>query len=212
MNESWIESIAKTVQYKLDSLEFLSRVRQQFPSSNPTHSGIVAKLWVTADEMDLPVNNLLLQMNKGLLSHQGEIDITRGASMQPSSSSQIDFGNQFSDDELEQTINQLTPYSGDRLVYECTWSLTWGTVEDEHAIAFRLIAEASSGELRALVNGFNFPENYEITYPLFENELEEALARAYVEEVTANETKTFIQQILDLEQEEAFESNQESDV
>ena len=83
-----------------------------------------------------------------------------------------------------------------------------GTNDDEYAIAFRLIANANTGELRALVNGFNFPENYDITFPLIGNELKDGLAKAYVEEATSNETKAMLQKTLVQDQSVMFESDQ----
>jgi hypothetical protein len=205
MSEDWIESIKKAVLYKIDALEFLTRVREQFQYSNPTHAAIVAKLWTVADDMDQIINNYLLEMNNYLLSDEGEIEITRGASMQPNSQSKID-------DSNDMTLGQMNPYGGERLVYECTWSLTWANGNDEHTIACRLIAETSDGELRTLVNGLHFPENYEIAYPLIESELKDALAKAYIEEATVKKTKDIIQKILDLEQQPNLESTQNSNI
>ena len=208
MSDGWIDSIAKAYQYKLDALDFLSRVREQFPSSNPTHAGVVSKLWIAADDMDKPVNIALAELNQGLLSDKGEIEITRGASMQPGSSSQIEFNSEFSDSTNDQFLGQMGSFNPDRLIYECTWSLSWRTNDDEYAIAFRLIANANTGELRALVNGFNFPENYDITFPLIGNELKDGLAKAYVEEATSNETKAMLQKILVQNQSVMYESDQ----
>ena len=133
MSDGWIDSIAKAYQYKLDALDFLSRVREQFPSSNPTHAGIVSKLWIAADDMDKPVNIALAELNQGLLSDKGEIEITRGASMQPGSSSQIEFNSEFSDSTNDQFLGQMGSFNPDRLIYECTWSLSWRTNDDEYA-------------------------------------------------------------------------------
>jgi len=191
MADQWIEGIQKGVQYRREALEFLERAREQFPISSASHAGTVARLWLAADEMDKVCWEALERLNTGLLGGASEIEITRGASMQP-------LGQM--DAEQDPSLPLMDPQGGmgptERLTYECSWSLLWD--DGRHGVALRLLVDPQSGEMRVLAQGRSYPEHRDLEQPLENAQLLEVLAELYVAEATVDEEmeaadRTFIE-------------------
>jgi hypothetical protein len=180
--DEWIEGIQKSVGYRREALEFLGRAREQFPASTPAHAGTVACLWLAADGMDGPCYDALERLNQGMLRGASEVEITRGASMQPVAQMDPLQDPDFPAIGMESALPPM-----ERLIYECAWSLLWD--EGRRGLSVRLTADPQSGELRVLAQGRSYPEHREIDYPLVENRLMEALAELFVAEATAEEER-----------------------
>ena len=182
MADTWIEGIQKTVEYRREALEFLRRAREQFPVSTPAHVATVTTLWLAADDIDVLCYEALERINQGLLGGASEVEITRGASMQPMPET-----DPMTEPSLPGlSIDGMMPPQ-ERLYYECAWSLSWN--EGDHGFGVRLLADSQTGDLRALVQGRSYPENREITIPVEDDSLLEAVAEFYVKEATADETR-----------------------
>ena len=189
MTDQWIEDIQKSVRYRREALEFLGRAREQFPASSPTHAGAVASLWLAADTMDGPCYEAMERLNQGLLQGATEVEITRGASMQPVP--QLD---PIFDSSFPPTGAEASPPPLERLIYECAWSMLWE--DGQLGLAVRLTMDPQTNELRVLAQGKSFPEHRELDYPLDEDRLKDALSALFVAEATAEETGEQMERML----------------
>ena len=157
--------------------------------STPAHAGTVASLWLAADSMDSPCYEALERLNQGMLQGASEVEITRGASMQPVSQMDPLQDPSFPAIGMEAALPPM-----ERLIYECAWTLLWD--EGQRGLSVRLTTDPQSGELRVVAQGRSYPEHRELTYPLDEERLMEALAELYVAEATAEETREELERMM----------------
>lgn len=156
----WLERARRLVAYHQEALDFVRRVGQQLPVG-ATDAGMVARLWLEAEELDNLVCALLDEMNTGLLEGKGELDATRGASLRPSASGE------------------------ESVFYDCVWSLLWG---DGRGISVNLAVNSRSGDYEASVRSVEARKVQRIGFPIAEAELKDTLIDAYVAEVTTTKT------------------------
>ena len=185
--DSWIDRTRRAVERRLEALEFLSRVRDQFPMSSPLHAAAVTRLWSAAEEMDPPVCRLLEELNQGLLQGTGQLDITRGASLRAQT-------------EMERMgipaskgPTPGTPLSQETLVYECTWALLWK--DAQKGIRVALAIDTQTMALDARVSARQWPMSQELSHPIDEEALKEALTEVFVAESTLDQVTAQLQQI-----------------
>lgn len=147
----WTEEVRRLADYHREAAEFLQRVRQRFPQAHPRHVGAVARLWLSADELDPLVCSVLEELNRALLEGKGEVDTTRGASLRP---------------DL---------VGREALHYECAWALTWPT----GALRVRLSVEPEDPSPRLEVAAERAGERERLAYPVDPDRLRRALGRLF---------------------------------
>ena len=159
----WIERARRMAEYHSEALGFIDRASEHF-ATNPEHAQLLMRLWVEADILDGMVLQALDDLNVGLLDGQGELDTTRGVTMQPSA------------------LGVLSDVSADEeIIYECIWSLIWGaglgvsvTLSANDNIVFQVQARGTSS-LR----------EHRVGYPVTIGALQDALVDVYVAEATS---------------------------
>ena len=153
----WIDRARTLVGYHQEALEFIARAAEQLPAASPADALAVGRLWLEADMLDHLVCGLLEEMNTGLIEGRGELDATRGVAPHPHSL----------DDQ--------------GLVYECSWSLLWG---DGQGVSVRLAIDPLSEKFQASAAALKTPVTLDLSFPLTQPDLTDALTRAYVAEAT----------------------------
>jgi len=156
----WIARTEEFLQLTREAREFVERAAQSFPRATPDHDMAVARLWELANALDPQVYARLEEVNQRLLDGQGELDMTRGASVRPLAQGMVD-------DEL--------------LFYECTWTLTWE--EANHQIMVKLSVEPQLESFQLQVGGFSTFRPIDVRLPQDEQQLNDALMKAYVREI-----------------------------
>ncbi|MCS7206547.1 MAG: hypothetical protein NZ951_01220 [Dehalococcoidia bacterium] len=175
---SWIERVRRLVAYQQEALEFLERVRRQFPLATPQHALAVARLWALADEVDPFLCTLLEELNRGLLEGKGQMDTTRGAYTRKAGVPPLP--------GLEDAPG-LSFSARPTMCYECTWSLKW---DDGKAVAVQLTVEPENDLFRGAVIGHQARLARDVPCPLrpgerprFEEGVREALLECFASEV-----------------------------
>ena len=159
----WIERARRMAEYHSEALGFIDRASEHF-ATNPEHAQLLMRLWVEADILDGMVLQALEDMNVGLLDRRGELDTTRGVTLQPSALGVL--GDVSADEEI---------------IYECIWSLIWGaglgvsvTLSANDNIVFHVQARGTAS-LR----------EHRVGYPVTIGALQDALVNVYVAEATS---------------------------
>ena len=157
-HDDWIAQVERLLELTQGASGFVQRAGEQFPDALPYHAVAVARLWQQADALDEQVCSLLDEINRRLLQGQGELSLTRGASVR-------------------------TLVVGEALLfYDCLWTLLWE--EERRGIAVKLSVEPQMESYHARVESLTTDKAEDIRYPLQEEQLKEALAKAYVAEMT----------------------------
>jgi len=149
--EAWTEQVRQLLEYHREAGEFLQRVRQRFPQAHPRHIASVARLWLSADDLDPLVCSTLEDLNRAFLEGRGDLDLTRGASLRP--------------DLMGREV----------LYYECAWTLTW----DGGALRVRLSVEAGEGSPMLEVSAEEARERERLAYPVDPERFRQALGRLF---------------------------------
>jgi hypothetical protein len=158
--QDWIAQIEEFLQSTREAREFVERAAETFPRATPDHDMAVALLWQHAYAMDQQIYGLLEEMSSRLTGGQGVVDLTRGASVRP-----------------------LMPgvVKEELLFYECTWSLTWEGTNPQ--ITVKLSVEPQMESFHLQVGGFNTFRPSDLRFPMDEQQLKDALRKAYVREM-----------------------------
>ena len=158
--QDWITQTQELLELTKEARPFVERAMESFPKALPTDAVPVARLWQHANIVDGQIYPLLEAMNQHLLEGQGELDLTRGASTRPLMAGVVA-------DEL--------------LFYECTWALTWN--RGALGLIVKLSIEPQMESFHAQVGSFTSPKSLDVRFPFQEDQLKEALMKAYVIEV-----------------------------
>ncbi len=152
---SWLDEARKLTEYRKEAVSFLLRASSRFDAS-PEHAKAVSHLWLEADKLDSLIYGLLEEINRGLLSGKGEIDVTRGASVKPH-------------------------HGSDTLFYDCTWSILW---KPNHGIAVNLAVEPASASFEMKVASLKAGEEEIVPFPPESSALKNTLKNAYAAEAS----------------------------
>lgn len=160
-SSDWITKIEDLLELTNEAQEFVQRASETFPRAVATHVVAVARLWQQANSLDEQIYALLNEMNLRLLKGQGQIAMTRGASTRPLMVGVVD---------------------EDLLFYECTWTLSWDG--EIHGVMMQLSLEPQMESYHVQVKSFTPTRPQDIRYPIEGDHLKEALAKAYLTEVS----------------------------
>lgn len=144
--------------YVPEATEFIGKAGEDFRLK--TEDALtVAYLWLEADRMDALNCSFLEDLNVGLLESEGEIEVTRGVSLN--------------------TANSMEQGS----VYDCSWSLLWN---HQLGIKISLITEAHSFRTYEIkVASKKTKKRIRISYPTKDSDIKDAVISAYVLESMA---------------------------
>ena len=159
----WIDHARRMVEYHSEALGFIERASEHF-ATNPEHAQLLLRLWVEADILDGIVLQALDELNVGLLDGRGELDTTRGVTMQPSALGVL--GDMSADEEI---------------TYECIWSLIWGA---GRGVSVTLSAN-DNGVFQVQARGTSSLREHRVGYPVTIGALQDALVNVYVAEATS---------------------------
>ena len=154
---SWILQTQELLSKAYEARDFVERAAENFPTALPTHAIAIARLWQRAESLDGTIGSHLNMMNAELFEGKGEVETTRGASLRA-----IMVGEQL-------------------LMYDCTWTLSWNRNTRGILVKFSIEPEMESLHLR--VENLTVAGGQDIRYPLYEDQLSDALAKAYVLEI-----------------------------
>lgn len=154
---TWILQTQELLSKAYEARDFVERAAENFPTALPTHAIAIARLWQRAELLDDTIAGHLVMMNNELFEGKGEVDATRGASLRA-----IMVGEQL-------------------LMYDCTWTLSWNRNTRGIIVKFSIEPEMESLHLR--VENLTVAGGQDIRYPLYEDQLSDALAKAYVLEI-----------------------------
>ena len=156
-NVSWIDQARKLKSYLQEATEFIGKAGEDFRLS--TEDALtVAYLWLEADRMDVLNCSFLEDLNVGLLESKGDIEVTRGVSL-----------------NTENSIEQVS-------VYDCSWSLLWN---HQLGLKISLITEAHSFRTYEIkVTSKKTRNRIQVSYPPQNSDIKDAIISAYVLEST----------------------------
>ena len=154
----WIGKMELLLGLMEEATEFLQRTQQRFPQAIPSHTFAIACLWDEANSLDQQICSHLDEMNQRLMRGEGELEVTRGASVR----------------------NLMV--GEDLLFYDCMWSLFWE--ERQRGISVRLSVEPQLGSYHTRVEGLTTYITSDIRHPVQEEQLREALTKTYISEMT----------------------------
>lgn len=158
---SWVDRAQKMVTHRVEALEFIARVKEQVPQAQRRHAAAVNNLWVVSDELEKQMEDLLREMNEGILNGSGQQDITRGAG----------FGS------LGESNNSF--------FYNCAWLLEW---DSDLGIAIEIAIEPDSEDFFLYTTSQLSEERLSVEYPYSDiSGLREALISVFVSESTAKQ-------------------------
>ena len=157
-NVSWIAQARKMKIYVPEATELIGKAGEDFRLK--TEDALtVAYLWLEADRMDALNCSFLEDLNVGLLESEGEVEVTRGVSLN--------------------TANSMEQDS----VYDCSWSLLWN---HQLGIKISLITEAHSFRTYEIkVASKKTKKRIRISYPAKDADIKDAVISAYVLESMA---------------------------
>ncbi len=156
-SEKWISQTQELLSKAYEARDFVERAAESFPTALPTHAIAIARLWQRAEALDEIIATHLMMMNDQLFEGKGEVDATRGASL------------------------RALMVGEELLMYDCTWTLCWNRNTRGIIVKFSIEPEMESLHLR--VENLTVAGGQDIRYPLFEDQLADALAKAYVLEI-----------------------------
>jgi hypothetical protein len=156
-SEKWILQTQELLSKAYEARDFIERAAENFRTAVPTHAIAIARLWQRAESLDQLIAGHLITMNNQLFEGKGEVDTTRGAS----------------------TRSLLV--GEELLMYDCTWTLSWDRNTRGIIVKFSIEPEMESLHLR--VENLTVAGGQDIRYPLYEDQLADALAKAYVLEI-----------------------------
>ena len=159
----WIDHARRMVEYHSEALGFIERASEHF-ATNPEHAQLLLRLWVKADILDGIVLQALDELNVGLLDGRGELDTTRGVTMQPSALG---------------VLGDMSAY--EEITYECIWSLIWGA---GRGVSVALSAN-DNGVYQVQARGTSSLCEHRVGYPVTIGALQDALVNVYVAEATS---------------------------
>ena len=156
-SEKWILQTKELLSKAYEARDFIERAAESFPTAIPTHAIAIARLWQRAEALDEVIATHLVTMNDQLFDGKGEVDATRGASL------------------------RSLMVGEELLMYDCTWTLSWNRNTRGIIVKFSIEPEMESLHLR--IENLTVAGGQDIRYPLYEDQLADGLAKAYVLEI-----------------------------
>ena len=150
---AWIDQARKLQVYLEEATEFIDRSGEDFCLSTGDALAI-AYLWLEADGLDALICSFLGDLNIGLLDSNGEIEVTRGVSLN-------------TEDSIEQDS-----------VYDCSWSLLWN-----HQLGIKISLITTPTSFRSYeikVTSKKARTGIHVSYPVEDSKIKEAIISAYL--------------------------------
>jgi hypothetical protein len=157
----WVDRAQQMVEQRVEALEFIARVKEQVPQAKRRHAAAVNNLWLVSDELESQMQNLLREMNEGVLNGVGQQDVIRGAGLGP----------------LGENNNSF--------FYNCSWLLEW---DSDLGIAIDIAIEPDSQDFFLHITSQLSGDRLSVEYPYSDvSGLQEALISVFVSESTAKQ-------------------------